>query len=491
MSFLKFAGFAFLFVSFACTAGAADGGLAERIAAAATRFEQDLGATFERETKPKLESWANAQDAAAVQQLMELWPAKGDSNRPYVQWHLLRLDPHQAAGIQLKPAPEPAAEPADYLAACPACSDAALVQKVTDLITPPFDVVRAVVALDAPETAAYWRAQQDALATLKRELLELSKEKQDGMGQDQLAFTLLAYYFPTAKEVRAYFTAKHVKIPRQRWWANHVDQWLLKRELAGIDCLAWKPANGEAPAKRPDGTWGLRNATWKLPERLKNCRAEAMVPGGDKVTFRLNLGDDQGGGVTLNVARGAWTLMPVQPGAAGTALATGAWPSGTSVPVQFELRGRQVVVTVGGAASVATTLPRPLAVAKLALETPGITASRLRLRFLGDAPPQMFVTAAAVPAAAAAPWQAERDRQLAKAITVNFNENSAEEVATMLGRLGGAPVTLDESSQAMKDLPVTLSASGLSLSAVFTTLERLTGLHAVANADGFVLHWQP
>jgi len=455
---------------------AAEDTAADRIGARARGFEQRLDQAF-APVAGRLDGWLRQRRAAAAADLARLLPGRTRDDRLFLAWHALHLDPGQreaAAVFAEAGVPGPVDGQGRWLVAAPrpACANAALVEQVLGIVHPSFQDVVGVVRRDAPETAAYWRELSPALQSLSGAL-------EGFRGADQpLAMTMLAYYWPEAKPVRAY-AKTHQAPSRQRWWANHVDQWLLDHELAGIDCLTTKPVAGPAPTTAGDRRSG-GPMSWRFPELLRRCRVEAVVG----LPVRLAVLDGRGRGVSLAVDAAGWRALAMP---AGTLLATGPTATGAALlPVLMELRDGRVVVAVGGADSASAALPAGAAFAKLAVETPW-QARLLRVRFLGEAPALQI---AALAAPAPEPWRAERDRQMLNRITTDFSDTSVEEVVDFLGKVVGAPVVLAPSAAPLKDLPVSLRAQNMTLADVFFTLERLTQLTAAPTATGFELRWR-
>lgn len=476
--------------AFAAPAGAAES-TSERIAARARAYEHGLDAPF-AQVKPGLERWAQQQRDAALGGLRALLAQHQGDAKLFVAYHLLRLDPKEASAraafAEAKvdpPYAEDGAPAAPFVLATPV--DAGLAEQVARTELPSFDVIRDVMALKSPLLAPYWDAQGQALQSLKVDLVALKEQ-----GMPGLSMQTLAYYYPQAKDVVKWYKAKGQPVPTSRWWVSHADQFLLDHEFAGVDCLQYRPKQGVAPLKGTAAasaageTFAVSPAAWAfLP--VRSARIEAVIASRDGLLPVLVLGDEGGGGVRIAMAaKGEITAVSL-PGARPLGKATVAADLTKSTPIEIEIRDRRLAVSVGGMPAITADLPRTCALKRFAVEGRSVGARSLRVRFLGARGTAAAIAGVApTPPAEPAP---ERRQELDKPISVAFNDTPVEDAITVIARLAGVAVELDESGQLLKDVPVTLEAKDMRLASVLECLERQTDLRAKATAKGITLSW--
>ncbi len=460
--------------------------LSDRVNARAQAYEQGLVKPFEA-VLPQLEKWLDQQRQGALGGMRALMGSAKDSDKLFVAYHVLRVDPKdqaaRAAFAEAKaevPFDDKGTETGSFTVA--KAVDPDLVEHVAGLEYPAFEIVRDIVAVKSPLVASYWDAQGEALKALKTDMLTLKDE-----GQPDLVFQQLAYYYPDAREVGKWYKSKAKSVPRQRWWIDHVDQYLLDHELAGLDGLTVKPKSGALPTKAATGGGSIvAAASWSFPT-VRNCRFETVFSTTGLNLPSFTISDDVGGGVMViatskqDVQAMSLPLHKVLGKAALAADFTAA-----SVPLEVEVRDKRLIISVGGLPAIATDLPTGFAFSKLSVEGRGMRARALRVRFLGAA----RADAAAVAVAKPPEWPAERRKELEKPVTVSFNDTAVDEAITLLSRLSGVKITLDESGALLKDLPVTLVAKDMSLGSTLQCLERQSDLHATPTADGIVLSWK-
>jgi hypothetical protein len=461
----------------------AEDSLAEHINGRASGYEHGLDGPF-HQVEPRLDDWLKQQRSAAVEGMRSVMGSAQGDDKLFVAYHILRLDPVDA-GARSTFAEAKATPPYDeqgktvgtFALAKPV--DGALAEKVLELEHPSFDIVAHVIDLKSPTVSSYWDAQGSALKSLKADLLGFS-----GKGQDDLVYQLLAYYYPASKDVVKWYGKRGKPVPKSRWWIDHVDQYLLDHELAGVDCLLTKPSEGGSPSKSADGTYVAMAATWRFPT-VRSARVEAVVGSKLPPLPAFVLGDETGGGVIVSVAGKELTALSL-PSRKILGKATLAVDFTTPTPLEIELRDKRLLVSVGGLPAVQAEVPRICALRKFSIEGRPLSARSLRVRFIGSAGPDASV----VTVAKAPEPPPERRQDLDKLVTLTFNDTPVDEVVAFLGRVTGLKITLDESGQTLKDLPVTLEAKDMKLSSALECLERLTDLHANSTADGIVLSWK-
>ena len=75
-------------------------------------------------------------------------------------------------------------------------------------------------------------------------------------------------------------------------------------------------------------------------------------------------------------------------------------------------------------------------------------------------------------------------------VTFRFEDTSVEEVAALLAKLGGAPITFDDKADPLKSLPVTFSGTDMKLRAALDWLGRVSDITYVPTAEGITLTWK-
>lgn len=472
---------------------------ADRIDAATRQFEAVLDREFQG-VRRSLDAWRDKRKRSALTELGGLLTKASPEDRVYVAYHVLSADPkHRAArevftkvGIAA-PFDEKGVAAPDWT--CPACSNRDLVEKVSALTYPPFEVVREAIDPRSAAVSGFWKANKRELDKLTATLVGIARE--DSTRADAV-YPVLAYFRPEAPEVRTYYASKGKPVPRQRVWFNPVDRWLLDKELAGIDCL--DPQSGPqgfvpAPTKgQPSSIGGT--VAWTFPEYLRACRIEGVLStsGG---AFQLT--DDKGRGVRLSL--GARLRLTATDGKRDQ---FGEWPAPADLasrptPIALEARGRDIVVRVGGAIVGSTVLPQTVAWRRAGVEGP-LSAQQLRVRYLADATEDLLGEGAIAakptdrPDAPAKPvepaWKEARTKELAQRITFDFSDTAMEEVVAMLNRLSSASFTLDPGAEPLKDLPVSLRGDDMTLATALEWIAKLTGLQAEPGEKGFTLVWK-
>ncbi len=469
------------------SAWAAASGQGEGVNARALAYETKLDQSFAA-VVGGLDRWREQQRRASIDGLTALMANAAGVERTYLAYQLLRLEPANAParaacdGIaQGAPFDLEGREVAGW--SLGGVVDHALAEKVAALIHPPFEIVRDVVAVKSPVVQSYWETQRGELQSLKSDLL--------AMGDDALVFQMLAYYYPQSKDVVAYYRAKKRRVPTSRWWVDHVDQYLLDHELAGVDCLAWKPAIGPAPAKGADGTSTLGVSTWTFPSCVRGLRVESVLscPANSSPTFTLT--DEHARGVSLTIGKQGITALDLPTRKLIKEVAAPADLASSQTPIDIEIRDKHLRVSVGGLTVIDQEVSSAHAYRRIDVDGRAAPARQLRVRFIGAALPLApGVAPKPLEKPTAEPWAADRAKDLDQVVSANFSETPAEEVVTFLAKVSGVAVTFDDSGVLLKELPVTLTANSMKLGSVFACLERLTDLKAVPTAAGFTLSWK-
>ncbi|HEX3134541.1 MAG TPA: DUF4974 domain-containing protein [Planctomycetota bacterium] len=482
-----------LAVSLALTLSAAEPSLSEKINQAAVSFEEHQDKEF-KPVETSLERWRKTRLALAIKDINDLLTSAAPADKPYLAYHLLSVSPRNKdaravfTGLGV-PAPFDDKGKRVPEAVVPTCRNRALVEKVSTLRYPPFSAVAEVVSPKAPGVQSYWKRQRTGLDELRKKLTEYAQQ-----GEAATAYQVLAFYWPQAKEVTAYYASQKKPIPRQRTWFPSVDRYLLDNGLAGLDCLEvqyTKPTSGGAPTLGDRGAATFAGQTsWDFTENLRNCRVEGMLT--TTGSTGLSVVDKNGAGAWLVLSAKQVELFSLEKGAA-KALGTAMLEEDLAInptPVQLEVRGAFVAALVGGIQVASADLPNDHAYSRFIVDPKGLTAQQLRVRFLGDLP-ETDDLLAALPAKPAPeePWMADRKKQLDKPVSFKFEDTSVEEVVTLLSQLSGVKIDLDAKAETLKNLPVTLDGKDLKLSSALDWLQRVTDLSWKSTADGVQLTW--
>jgi hypothetical protein len=475
-------------------AAAGEVSLSERINQAAVAFEEHQDQDF-KPVQASLERWRKGRLTQASKDIRDLLVAAAPADKPFLAYHLLSVSPrHKEARAVFTTlgVPAPFDEKGQRVpeAAVPASANRVLVDKVATLRYPPFSAVAEVISPKAPAVQSYWKRQRAGLEDLRKSLLGYAQQ-----GEAANAYQVLAFYWPNAKEVVAYYASINKPIPRQRTWFPSVDRYLLDNGLAGLDCLETqytKPSSGPLPAVGAGGaaTFSGQSA-WNFSENLRNCRVEAICTSSAESAFAVL--DQSGAGARLAVKGRQVELVALDQGKA-TPLGKAELKDDIAslpTPVQLEVRGRSVAVLVGGVQVCAGDLPGDHAFNHFQVTPGGLSAQQLRVRYLGEvAQNDLLANLPAKPVVAAEePWLAERKLQLDKPVSFKFDDTSVEEVVTLLSQLGGVKIALDAKAETLKNLPVTLDGKGLKLSSALDWLQRVSDLSWKATADGVQLTW--
>jgi hypothetical protein len=453
---------------------------ADKINARAQQYEADMDKAYAA-SSPRLEAWVKEERDRAVGSMRGLMQSSADSDKLFVAYRVLRLEPKDAAARAVfteakvdAPIDESGAERALQL---PKAVDPALAERVANLEYPSQEAVRNATLSTSPMVQSYWKAEADAMPPLKQDLLALKAQ-----GRSDLAMQTLAYYWPTSKDVKKWEAAIGRNPMKDQWWIDPVDQFLVDHDLVVWDCLLVAPKAMPALHKGADGSYALAQASWEF-HATRNLRLESIVAPGKNNWPSFSFTDDKGRGVRVAVTgANEITAQAVPPTKEPVGKATLPFET-TGGPFLLELdaRGTKIVVRAGGVPVIVGDLAKPCAFHRFSTE--GSCAARLlHVRFLGSA--------AASSAIKVVEWPAERKKELDKLVTVEFSDTSVDEVVAFLARVSGVKISLDDSGQLLKDLPVTLSAKDMKLDTALKTLERLTDLHATPTADGITLSWK-
>jgi hypothetical protein len=482
-----------------CTAGIAIGadaaGLSDSINLAAQQFEQDQERAF-KPAAASIDNWRHLKHHNEAKELNDLFDRATAADRPFAAYHALSLDPMNKAAravLTAGGAPAPFDDQGNRVpdVKAPLTSNRALIEKVANLLYPPFSEVAEIVGRKSPSVQSYWKSQASGLADLRKQLLGLAAK-----GEPASAYQVLAYYWPTCKEVVAYYGSVGKPVPRQRTWFPCVDRYLLDHELAGVDCLdtrIFKPNSGPEPVANSDKTVGgstLNGASaWDFMEKLRNCRVEAMVT--VKGASDLSVVDATGHGVLLAIKGKQMSLDQVE-GDKRTMLAEAtldADPDMTPLSAQLEVHGRKVAALIGGAVVASGELSSEYAYARFVLHASGMNAQQLRVRFLGDLKDDGLLASKALPKPADEPWRVERLKQLDRPVSFKFDDTPVEEAVAALSQLTGVKFTFDSKAETLKNLPVTLSGKDMKLQSALEWLGRVTDITYAPTADGVALSW--
>ena len=466
-------------------------GLSESINQAATEFEQEQDRAF-KPAAASIESWRRLKRRNAAKELIELFDKAAEPDRPFAAYHVLSLDPQNRAARTLLTAGG-ASAPFDEQGVrnpevkAPPCMNRTLIEKIANLLYPPFSEVAEVVGRKSPSVQSYWKSQASGLADLRKQLLGLAAK-----GDPASAYQVLAYYWPTCKEVVAYYRSANKPVPRQRTWFPCVDRYLLDHELAGVDCLEprlFKPSSGQEPIAGDKGSAIHGTTSWDFMEKLRNCRVESLlaIQGGSE----LDVVDSAGRGVVLEIKGKQLTLDQIE-GDKRTLLKQvelDAEPDANPLSVQLEVHGRKVAALIGGAVVSSGELASEYAYARFTIHG-GVTAEHLRVRFLADLTDDEVLASKAAPAKPVdEPWRAERLKQLGRPVSFKFDDTPVEEAIAALSQLTGVKFTYDSKAETLKNLPVTLTGKDMKLQSALEWLGRVTDLTCTPTADGVLLTW--
>jgi len=430
----------------------------EQITAVAHQYEATMAKAYGAVQGP-LSDWEADQRRQALANLTNLMQSNSGEARLFVAFHILVIDPANAdaraafADAKVDPPLDETGKPTGVFTLS-AAVDTALAAKVSVLSYPSLQVVAQAVDIHSPLVASYWETQRQAIQELRSSLLAF----QDPDDQT-LIFSLLAYYYPQAREVGHWFHDRGLPVPTQRWWVDQVDQFLIDHELVTMDILTSKAKYGSSCHKLGATSWTVPMSTWVFPT-VRSCRVEGVVTLPSKALPAVVLSDERGAGVEL-VAKGtqAFSLLLLP---SHKLLVSGTTPSdlGTGATMELELRDRHVQVALGGLPLLSADLPTAFALHRLAVAGAGptITASSLRIRFISSQGPRAVI--------AVATWPEERRQELDKTLTLSLSETPVDEAIAVISRLSGVTISLDESGLLLKDTPISLEARDMRLESV-------------------------
>jgi hypothetical protein len=468
-------------------------GLSEQINEAAQQFEQEQ----ERAFKPagsSIESWRRLKRHNALKELLDLFDKASASDKPFAAYQVLSLDPQNkpartllTSDGQTAPFTEQGVRQNDVKA--PSCANRALIEKVAGLLYPPFSEVAEVVGRKSPSVQSYWKSQASGLADLRKRLLALAAK-----GEPASAYQVLAYYWPTCKEVVAYYSSTGKPVPRQRTWFPCVDRYLLDHELAGVDCLdtrIFKPNSGPEPSGGDKGAGSTLNGTssWDFMEKLRNCRVESAITVHGQND--LAVVDGAGRGACLSI-KGKQLVLDQVEGDKHTKLKEATLdldPESVPLALQLEVHGKAVAALIGGAVVASGELSSEYAYARFTVHANGLVAQQLRVRFLADLKDDDLLATKVEPKPADEPWRAERLKQLDRPVSFKFDDTPVEEAIAALSQLTGVKFTFDSKADTLKNLPVTLAGKDMKLQSALEWLTRVTDIAYAPTADGVALTW--
>ncbi|MBA3683755.1 MAG: hypothetical protein H0W72_00690 [Planctomycetes bacterium] len=442
-----------------------------------------------------LDGWLRNRRSAALNDLQRLVMTVPADDRVYVAFHALRSNPGHAAARNVftrlgVPAPFDDRGVAQAAFRLPSCRNSDLVATVSALDHPGFAAVAQALYEKVPSVKGFFKKTDAHLQRLKDELIAIARA--DGSGkQADVIYPLLAFYQPEAIEVKQYYQSKGRSIPRQKVWFNPVDRYLLEHELAGSDGMVTaKPAR---PGEKPKPTWPGA-AHWTFPEHLRDVRIEGVLACNGPA--RWSITGDRSRGVALRMIDAkTMRLEPASGGGAGTDIALDVQLD-QPTRVELEVHGRRTLARVAGAVVAELDLPTDQAYTRATVDGAGmVDVASLCVRYLAE-PLDLLASGGAVAKppvpsapAAPAPWVAEREAQLARPVTFAVEETTLEDVAGILSRLAGVPVSLDAKAEMLRDLPVTLAANDTQLRTTLEMLARLTDIAAIPTEAGFTLTW--
>jgi hypothetical protein len=468
-------------------------GLSEQINQAAQQFEQDQERAF-RPAAQSIESWRRLKRHNALKELIELFDKAAAGDKPFTAYQVLSLDPQNkparallTGGGMSAPFDEQGVRQNEVKA--PLSANRVLIEKVSGLLYPPFSEVAEVVGRKSPSVQSYWKSQASGLADLRKRLLALAAK-----GEAASAYQVLAYYWPTCKEVVAYYSSSGKPVPRQRTWFPCVDRYLLDHELAGVDCLdtrIFKPSSGPEPSGGDKGAGSTLNGTtsWDFMEKLRNCRVESEITVHGQ--GELAVVDSSGHGASLTL-KGKQLVLDQVEGDKHTKLKEAALdldPEATPLSVQLEIHGKVVVALIGGAVVAIGELGSEYAYARFTIHASSLVAQQLRVRFLGDLKDDDLLATKAEPKPADEPWRAERLKQLERPVSFKFDDTPVEEAIAALSQLTGVKFTFDSKADTLKNLPVTLAGKDMKLQSALEWLARVTDIGFLPTAEGVALTW--
>lgn len=468
-------------------------GLSEQINQAAQQFEQEQ----ERAFKPagsSIESWRRLKRHNALKELVDLFDKADASDKPFAAYQVLSLDPQNKPARSLltsdgQSAPFSEQGVRQNEVKAPSCANRALIEKVAGLLYPPFSEVAEVVGRKSPSVQSYWKSQASGLADLRKRLLALAAKGEPGN-----AYQVLAYYWPTCKEVVTYYSSTGKPVPRQRTWFPCVDRYLLDHELAGVDCLdtrIFKPSSGPEPSGGDKGSGSTLSGTssWDFMEKLRNCRVETAITVHGQNDFAVV--DGNGRGACLSI-RGKQLVLDQVEGDRHTKLKEATLdldPESVPLAVQLEVHGKEVTAMIGGAMVASGELSSEYAYARFTIHANGLVAQQLRVRFLADLKDDGLLATKVEPKPADEPWRAERLKQLDRPVSFKFDDTPVEEAISALSQLTGVKFTFDSKADTLKNLPVTLSGKDMKLQSALEWLTRVTDIGYAPTADGVALTW--
>jgi len=454
----------------------------EQISAVAQHYEASMAEAY-RSVQGPLGDWEADQRRQALANLTSLMQAHAGEARLFVAFHILVIDPANPAAraafadAKVDPPLDEMGKPMGVFTLT-AAVDTALAARVSILAYPSLQVVAQAVDIHSPLVASYWETQRKAIQELRSSLLAF----QDPDDQS-LIFSLLAYYYPQAREVVHFYHDRGLPVPTQRWWVDQVDQFLIDHELVTMDILSSKAKYGSACHKVDATTWTVPMSTWVFPT-VRSCRVEGVVTLPAKALPAFMLTDERGAGIEL-VAKGkqAFTLLLLP---SHKLLASGTTPSDltTGTTLELELRDRHVQASLGGLPLLNADVPSALALHRFAVAGTGatLTASALHIRFISSHGPRAVLAVATRPE--------ERRQELDKTVTLSLSDTTVEDAIAVISRLSGVTISLDESGILLKDTPISLNARDMRLESVLQYLEHETDLHATATAVGITLSWK-
>lgn len=480
-------------------AAAEDATLAEQIMAKAQAYEQSLAEPYQA-VEPGLERWYEGQRQQIVDHLHALLAAQTTpETRLFVAFHLLGVQPADAAAREAfraanvtPPIDEQGAPVGTFTMAAPVT--ASLAEEVARGEHPSFDTVAAAFTDRSPLVAGFFARQHQSLLAMRDQLISMTRH-----GQDHLIYQLLAYYWSGEKHTVHFYHSLGRPVPTSPWYVDPVDEFLIDHELMGRDFLQTtliKPKWGPPPTPAADHCFTVPDSTWDFGYAVRSAQVEAIVVPGPRGLPGFQLGEDgpHGGVLVLIGAKGDAKKVSVLSLPSHREIAHGEAVAGMTgpTPVEITVRDRSCTVAVGGIPAATGTLPQACLLQRFSIEGHDVLARQLNVRFINTHP--RAATALATPPPAPAPpvapaWAGERERQLAQTIAVHLDETPIADAIVAIGRSAKVTITLDDSAQPLKDVPVSLEATGLTLASVFEHLQRMTDLKATPTADGFSLTW--
>jgi hypothetical protein len=476
---------------------AAELSLSERINQAAVAFEEKQNREF-KTVADSLDRWRTSKLKSAIKDLSALLDKSSPADKAYLAYHLLSVSPRHKSARDLfsslgLPAPFDEKGQPVLGAVVPVCQNRVIVDQVSNLRYPPFSAVAEVVSPKSPAVQSYWKRQKADLDQLRDQLVGFAQQ-----GEASNAYQVLAFYWPGAKEAVSYYSSQKKAVPRQRTWFTSVDRYLLDYGLAGIDCLdvrMFKPSIGAVPSvgEKGQGARFSGSVSWDFMENIRNCRIEGIFSTTGESAFSIK--DVNGAGARLKVNGKSIELQAMGKGKLTSIAKVDIEQNMAelSFPVQLEVRGRSVSALVGGIRVCHGQLPSDYAYNRITIEPAGLVAQQMRVRYLGELEDNEELLVAAPPKAPepppAAPWLAERKKQLERPVTFRFEETSVEEVVSFLSQLSGMKIELDAKAETLKNMPITLDGKDLKLSSALDWLQRVSDLSWKPTENGVALTW--